>query len=392
MKKRAIIIVPTYNERENVKKLVPILLGIFKKIKNYEMGVLFVDDTSPDKTYKVVKDFQKKHQQVHLLVNRKKAGLGGAYLKGMRYAFKKLEADVIFEFDADLSHDPEKIPDFLQAIDDGADFVLGSRYIKGGSIPENWGWHRKFLSVVGNWIIMFVLGNFKIRDWTTGYRAITKDVYKKVYREMNNERFFGYTFQIGFLHKAVRHKFKITEVPFKFIDREIGKSKLGPEYVKNTLLYIFKVRFFEILNHRIFKFAVVGGIGFLVQLASLYFYQKLWTNFFNFQLIFFLSVETAIISNFIFSNIWTFADRRLTPKKIPAKFIQFNIASSGAIIIQQIIAFLGENFVGIYDLFLLPFINIYFDTPMFFASIGVFVGMFWNFFAYNKLIWRHKKI
>src|SRR5690606_21568905 len=102
------------------------------------------------------------------------AGLGGAYLKGMTEAFENLGADVIFEFDADLSHDPRKIPQFLAKIDQGYDFVLGSRYIPGGGIPADWGLHRKFLSVVGNLIIMVVLTDFSIRDWTTGYRAISK--------------------------------------------------------------------------------------------------------------------------------------------------------------------------------------------------------------------------
>jgi dolichol-phosphate mannosyltransferase len=104
------------------------------------------------------------HKNVHLHSNAKKAGLGGAYLSGMKVAFGELCADVIFEFDADFSHDPTKIPDFLQKIDEGYDFVLGSRYIPGGSIPENWGFHRKFLSIVGNLFINVVLTNFSIRD------------------------------------------------------------------------------------------------------------------------------------------------------------------------------------------------------------------------------------
>ncbi len=390
MKKKAIIIIPTYNEKENVKKLLPILLEVFKKIPKYKMEILFVDDTSPDKTYQVIQKEQKQYSNIHLVLNRKKAGLGGAYLKGMKYAFVKLKADVVFEFDADFSHDPKKIPFFLEAIDKGADFVLGSRYIKGGSIPQNWGWHRKFLSIVGNRMIMLVLGNFKIKDWTTGYRAITKKVYDQVGKEMNNERFFGYTFQIGFLHKAVRKKFKIVEVPFHFVDRELGHSKLGPEYIKNTLLYIFKVRLIEFLNWRIFKFLVVGGIGALVQFTTLYLYRQIWIDNELLLIPFSLSVESAVIANFILSSLWTFSDRKLSYKKIPLKFFQFNLASSGSIIIQLAVAFLGKEIIGIYNLFILslPYLDINVDTPMFFATVGILFGLFWNFFAYNKFIWK----
>ena len=158
--KSGIVIIPTYNERENIQKVVPILLEVFKKSPNWNMGILVVDDTSPDKTYEVVSQLSKKNPRVHLLVNKKKSGLGGAYLKGMAEAFGNLHADVVFEFDADLSHDPTKIPAFLKKLDEGYDMVLGSRYIAGGGIPQDWGWYRKILSVWGNLFINLVFLTF----------------------------------------------------------------------------------------------------------------------------------------------------------------------------------------------------------------------------------------
>lgn len=386
--KNAVVIIPTYNERENVNQVLPLLLTVFKGIKNWKMSVLVVDDTSPDKTYEVVQDWAKKHANIHLLLNKKKSGLGGAYLKGMEHAFGQLKADVVFEFDADLSHDAQKIPDFLSKIDQGSDMVLGSRYIKGGGIPSDWGVHRKFLSVVGNIVIMVVLTDFRIRDWTTGFRGITKAVYDAVAPELHSERFSGYTFQIGFLHKAVRKGFKVSEVPFKFVDRTNGHSKLGPEYIKNTLLYIMKVRLQEILKMRLFKFVVVGGMGALVQLLTL----SLWRQVFPYQLAFFLAIECAVISNFIWSNLWTFADRKLKAAQIPVKFVQFNLTSAGSILIQQAIAFVGEFAIGLFALFTLQFINITVDTGMVYAVVGILIGMFWNFFAYSTFIWKNKKV
>ena len=384
---KAIIIIPTYNEAGNLARTLKKLSQVFQKINDWQMQILVVDDNSPDGTAQVVKKLQKKYSFLKLLLNKEKNGLGAAYLKGMDQAFNQLEADLVFEFDADLSHDPHKIPEMLKRIDQGSDLVLGSRYIKGGSIPENWGLHRKFLSVFGNLFIRTVMMDYSIHDWTTGYRAIKKEVYQAVVKELEFERFFGYTFQIGFLHKALRKNFKISEVAFAFKDREIGKSKIGPEYIKNTLLYIMKVRIQEILAMRVFKFAVVGSVGALVQLLSL----QLWRLFFPFQLAFFAAIETAVVSNFILSNLWTFADRKLKFKEIPLSFIKFNLSSGGSIAIQQLVAIIGETTLGLQNIFIIPIINYPFDTGTLFAIVGILIGMFWNYFAYNAFIWKKNK-
>lgn len=395
MPQKAIVIIPTYNEKENIQKVVPLLFEQFEKVAGWDMGILVVDDTSPDKTYEAVKKMQKKFKKLHLLVNPEKAGLGGAYLKGMDKAFNELGAEVVFEFDADLSHDPKKIPEFMTAIDEGADLVLGSRYIQGGGIPDDWGLHRKFMSIVGNMVVRTVLTQFSIKDWTTGYRAIRKKVYEAVVDKINSERFMGYTFQIGFLNNAVREGFTIKEVPFQFVDRTIGESKIGAEYIKNTLLYIFKIRWHDLLASRVFKFLVVGGFGTVVQLVTLQLFRALIPDF-QFLLITkfitatFLSIEMAILSNFVLNNMWTFADRKLEKSQLIAKFLQFNVASAGSIIIQLIVNTLGERFIGLFDLFKLPIIGMVVDTGLLFAMTGILIGLFWNFFAYNRFIWKQK--
>ncbi|MEX0895359.1 MAG: glycosyltransferase family 2 protein [Patescibacteria group bacterium] len=394
--KHAVVIIPTYNERENIAKVVPLLLQTFRDIESWKMSILVVDDTSPDKTYEVARELSDKHPTVHLLLNKQKAGLGGAYLKGMEYAFSTMKADLIFEFDADLSHDPEKIPVFLEKIDAGADMVLGSRYIAGGGIPADWGVHRKFLSIVGNWVIMAILGTFSVRDWTTGFRAITKKVYQAVAPSLNKEQFFGYTFQIGFLQRALKEGFVIKEVPFVFVDRTIGSSKLGPEYLKNTLLFIMRVRIQELLEKKVVKFALVGGMGAVVQLLTLQLWRGVLPDFqyffiTSFSTAMFLSIELAILSNFILNNFWTFSDRKIAPAKYVRKFIKFNLASGGSIMIQMIVAFIGEHFFGIFSIFTLPVISILIDTGHIYAVLGILLGMSWNFFAYNKFIWNSTK-
>jgi dolichol-phosphate mannosyltransferase len=313
--------------------------------------------------------------------------LGGAYVKGMRYAIDTLHADILFEFDADLSHDPEKIPVMLKKLDEGYDMATGSRYIPGGNIPANWGLHRKFLSVVGNLVCRTVVADFAIHDWTGGFRGLKRGAVERILPEMDREEFTGYTFQIGFLLKARRAGLKVAEVPFHFKDRTLGKSKMPASYIKTTLLFILRVRMTEIVSSRIFKFAIVGMVGAMVQLSSL----QLIRTMITYQLAYFLSVELAVVSNFILSNVWTFKDRRLQSAQIPAKFVQFNLASAGSIGIQQVLAFLGERFIGLFDLFKIPFIQMTVDTGLSFAVIGILLGMIWNFMAYSRLVWKENK-
>lgn len=386
-KNKVIVVIPTYNEAANVGPATRALSRVFKQCGSYDLHILFVDDNSPDGTSRVIDQLIKKYSFVHILNNKHKGGLGHAYKKGFAYAIDKLHADILFQFDADLQHDPTVIPDMLKSLETGSDLVLGSRYIRGGGIPDAWPLYRKFLSIIGNIYIRVVMGNFKIHDWTTGYRGIRASVVTDIIKIMNNAAFQGYTWQIGFLVKSLQKGYKVTEVPFVFRDRIEGSSKLGPEYIINTMRYIMKVRISEIIHHRIFKFVMVGGFGSLVQFAFLYLYRRFIPSY---QLAIFLSIETAIISNFTWSNLWTFADRKLSARAIPGKFLQFNLASAGSLVIQQIIAFFGEKFIGLYLLFVIPFIRIPVDTGVIFAVIGILTGMFWNFFAYSKFVWQKK--
>lgn len=382
---RVVVIIPTYNEKDNVAPVTLSLAKVFAQCPTYDMHILFVDDNSPDGTGQEIAKLIKKYPFVHILINKRKGGLGHAYKKGMIYALAKLKAEIVFEFDADLSHDPRKIPAMLQKIASGSDMVLGSRYQRGGGIPPNWPWYRKFLSIVGNLFIRFIMCNFSLHDWTTGYRAIRATLVRAILPSMNNSAFHGYTWQIGFLVQTIERKYKVAEVPFYFQDRTLGHSKLGPEFIINTMRYIMKARLAAILHSRIFKFVLVGGFGSLVQFTFLYLYRLVIPSY---QLAIFLSIETAIVSNFIWSNLWTFADRKLVAAQIPAKFLQFNLASAGSIIIQQIVAFLGERFVGLYALFTIPVIRLGVDTGVVFAVIGIIIGMFWNFFAYSRFVWK----
>jgi dolichol-phosphate mannosyltransferase len=395
-KSKVVVIIPTYNEAGNVATTTKALVRVFDSCKDYDMHILFVDDSSPDGTAKQIELLIKKYPFVHILNNKRKGGLGHAYKKGFAYAIDKLNADIFIQFDSDLQHDETVIPDMLSSLRDGSDMVLGARYIAGGSIPQAWPKYRKFLSVAGNWFIRVVMLYFSVHDWTTGYRAIKRNVAEQILPNMGNSAFNGYTYQIGFLVKSIQAGFKVSEIPFHFRDRLEGSSKLGPEYIFNTMRYIMKVRIDQIIHNRIFKFVMVGGFGTVVQLVALHFYRLIFTSpmgpisAYQFALI--LAIETAIVSNFTWNNLWTFKDRKLTALQVPLKFVQFNLASGGSLLFQFVIASVGERFIGLFTLFSfqLSSIDISIDTGLVYAVVGILVGMFWNFFAYNKLIWKKK--
>lgn len=241
---KAVIIIPTFNERKNISRLLPAIKRVIKKINNWDIELLVVDDNSPDGTVDAVRKITKKDKKVHLLLRKKKVGLGAAYLAGMKEAFGKLKANVVLTMDADLSHNPGYIPHFLSAVEKGSDFVVGSRYVKGGAIAKEWAPHRKFLSIFGNIMVSLLLGKNNLTDWTSGFRAVRKEVYKKVRPFISEDKaeFKGYTFNISFAHHAVSEGFKTSEVPFQFVDRTSGKSKLGMEYLLHTPLFLFKTR------------------------------------------------------------------------------------------------------------------------------------------------------
>lgn len=241
---KAVIVIPTYNERENILRLLPRLQKIFPKLPDWKVEILVVDDNSPDGTAEAVSNIKKRN--VHLLLRKKKTGLGAAYLAGLKKAFGTMGADVSLLMDADLSHNPRYIPSFLREIKEGADFVIGSRYIKGGEIAEGWAPHRKFLSVFGNIVVGTVLGKSEISDWTSGYRAIKKEVFQRVAPFLSEMR--GYTFNVSFAYHTLVAGFRVREVPIKFIDRNSGESKLGLEYLFHTPVFLFKTRLKEILG------------------------------------------------------------------------------------------------------------------------------------------------
>lgn len=220
---KGVIVIPTYNERENIAPLVDALQLQFRAIR-HEMSVLVVDDNSPDGTADVVRALQGRYPNLYL-IEGKKSGLGAAYVRGYRHAMKGMAADVLFGMDADFSRKPEDLPRLMEQIDAGADLVISSRYVEGGRITADWSLRRKLNSRLGNLVARYVYGIYGVNDCTAGFRAIRASLLRKI--DLEGLRVQGYAFLVALLHAAVILRARIVEIPVEFVDRRYGDSKLG---------------------------------------------------------------------------------------------------------------------------------------------------------------------
>lgn len=237
---RVVFVVPTYNEADNLTTLVERLNEVFESNK-LKARILVVDDSSPDGTAEIARKLSKNYP-VDLLVRKKKEGLGRAYIAGFKRALE-MGADYIFEMDADLSHDPKYVPDFMEKIKT-FDLVVGNRYIEGGETVD-WPFHRKLISKSAN-ILIKLVANLNIADVTSGYR-----VYKRaVLEEINFEKVMsdGYEFQFEMLFRAKQNNRKIGSVPIAFASRKKGETKLSKRDMANFFLRAFQMRlgFYEV--------------------------------------------------------------------------------------------------------------------------------------------------
>lgn len=375
-KQKVVIVMPVWNEAENVKEMVKQLLEIeFPKI-NAEMNLLIVDNYSKDDTDKIVNSYAKKSNKIQLIQQRN-TGLGWAYVSGMQYAMKELKADAILEMDGDFQHPPRFVKPMVEAYLNGAEYVIGSRYVKGGSIPKEWAISRKAVSYFGNLFIRICLLNFKVHDLTTGFRLTkVKGVLDKIDLEnlMHLERF---AYKTDLLYQSMKLANSTVEVPLEFANRTKEKSKFNwKEFVTSLKVAIIlgikdKMRFI--------KFGIVGGTGFVVNYLGLELLKKLGLSTYISTL---LATELAIISNFVLNNVWTFKDKELKKfKDVLIQFGKFNLTSIFAVVFQPLIVSLGTYLFGDTSIVRLG--------SLLFALIFVLI---YNYTVYNLFIWKTWKL
>ena len=228
-----LIIIPTYNESDNVEKLLDLISRT-----DPAAHVLIVDDNSPDRTYEIVERLMQTSYpgRLFLLKRAGKLGLGTAYIAGFKWALAR-DYDYIFEMDADFSHDPKYLPAFLAAIETH-DLVLGSRYVPGGGV-KNWGLLRKFISRGGSLYARTILG-LSLRDLTGGFKCFRRQVLEAI--DLDSIKSNGYSFQIEMTYRACCKGFRVFETPIVFEDRTAGKSKMSRKIFLEAVLMVWKLR------------------------------------------------------------------------------------------------------------------------------------------------------
>lgn len=365
---KVVIIIPTYNEAAGIAQTLHAVFNATSALQGYEVHVLVFDSASTDTTQSIVKVLQTTYPNVHLKTESAKSGLGSAYLQAMRYALTDMNADIVFEFDADLSHKPDYIAPMLKQLKT-CDVVLGSRYVKGGSIPANWGWHRKVLSVLGNQVARVILTrNYK--DFTSGFRATRRCALLAVLPK----RFLSdqYAYKLELLWLLHKNKSRIVEYPIEFVDREKGLSKLPANSIIDSLRVVLVLRFFKLRHYM--KMCLVGVTGMSVQFIVYNVARYYVSPFYAAQ----LAVTVAIVNNFMLNSRFTFKKRQSLSKRNRLKsFSVFVFYSISMIYFQSYWLQWGVKLIGAGAV-----------KENLLVIMGMVIGSFLNYFIYSRVVWR----
>ena len=334
-------VLPTYNEEENIENIIQQILKEEKNQSKHTFSILVVDDNSTDETQAIVQRYISLNSKIHLVTGQKK-GLGDAYKRGFKFALNDLKADLIFQMDSDGQHDASLIPDFVSYIEEGKDVVIGSRFIDGGTTPD-FSFSRLLMSKVGNLLVRYVGGITQVKDCTSGYRAIRASYLKELDFSYLSTR--GYSFQSSLICDLAWRGAYISELPIEFSSRQGGESKLAIRDQIEFLLNIPRLGFRNLEDFM--KYSLVGVSGVFVNLGLYLFLTRYYEIS---ELVApLIAIESALISNFILNNFWTFG-KRITQSRIRVKFVKFHLVSGFSALINYS-AFLTLFLVfGLYDI------------------------------------------
>ncbi len=321
------VIIPTYNERGNLEEL---LHRIDKAMGNRDYEVIIVDDDSPDRTWELAQELSGKYP-VKVIRRTEEKGLSSAVIRG----FKEASGNVFVVMDADLQHPPEKIPELIKAIEEGADIAIGSRYVPGGKV-ENWYWYRKLISRGAIMIGRLALPKIRdVKDPVSGFFALRREVVENA--ELNP---IGFKILMEILIKGEYRK--VVEVPFTFGLRKAGESKLSGKTMVKYLKHVYRLMRWEGELDRLIKFTLVGLSGVLVNEGFLWAFVRLlgWDKI----LANIPATELAILNNFTWNDLWTFRDVRRKP--LWSRLLAFHLAALTGAVVQWII-YAGLVYMGI---------------------------------------------
>jgi len=373
------VTIPTYNEKENIGPMIEAWLKIAKENPKYQFEIIDVDGNSPDGTGEITKKYANKFKNVHLLSGPRR-GMGKELIDAYRYAMEKLKAEVIIPIDVDFQFDPYLAPKLLEKIDEGYDVVVASRKVSGGGMDLTF--FRKLTNFVSDTLLAYYWAGIKeVKDHAGLFKAMrVKGVLDKV--DLKNIDVVGFAVNMRLIYELSKVTNKFIEVPAFFGKRKAGQEttvglkslKWFIKYVFETIMQTTKIRLER--SQRFVKYAMVGLVSYGVTALFMELFYRLGLTP---GLAASAASEIAIIFNFIMNNLWTFADKKITSlKKIPLKFIQFNLTSLGAVVLQGLVVgglaeLFGDQWRQIYLVF----------------AVG-FVVIPYNYTMYTKVIWKKK--
>ncbi|PJE67239.1 hypothetical protein COU95_03525 [Candidatus Shapirobacteria bacterium CG10_big_fil_rev_8_21_14_0_10_40_9] len=370
---RVVNLISTYCEKEIIGEMIEYLDELAKKLPKYEFLTLVVDSHSPDGTGKIVEKMAKTRKNLFLLETPR--GLGISLIQGYKYAMEKLKADIVIPNDADFQWHPKYIPQMLEKIEEGYDVVVPSRHVPGGR--DNFNWFRKLSHFISNTLVNYYWGGIReVKDLAGNFKTIrVKGVLEKVNFEKLDVK--GFVIQSTMIYELSKTGAKFCEIPAVYGARQVGKTKFGFNLqsirdIFETIINATRIRIER--SQRFLKFAIVGFIGYVINASGLEIFYRLGLAPGPAAA---LGAEFAIISNFTLNNLWTFAEKRISGLgKILWKFVQFNLTSLGAVLIQGVVV------GGLAYLFGDAWRQIYLVI-----AIGFFIIPY-NYAMYNLFIWK----
>lgn len=390
--KKLSVVLPTYNEKENLEKTISEVFEQLKKLPGWTAEIVVADSGSPDGTAQLAAQLAAKNPRVHLL--NVEHGLGVGLIRGHQYSLEKFKPDVMAQIDADGQVEPDVLVRLVKALESGYNLALGSRFVKGGR--NNLSFSRRLYSLGSSLVCRLLVGPFNIKEVTNSARAFTPDLFKKINLDRLPWREKSFIIQPAFLNEAIQAGAKYKEVPLVFKNRAEGYSKNKvANYTYDIITYAldarlhkwgFDIPVFQLTRKAktLIKFCVVGLTGTLVDFT----FYNLFISGFNIAPATSkgLSTEIAILNNFIFNNVWTFRYRK-TKSNLWQKLGIFNLVSLGGLAIGVlIIKFLhtvyGDGFVNLLGL-KVAFYNLYF-------LVTIPPILVWNFTINHLITWRHK--
>jgi dolichol-phosphate mannosyltransferase len=362
------VIIPTFNEEANVRNIVMAVDAVFRE-RSLHGQILVVDDNSSDATISIVHELKRQKENVDILVRTEDHGLSQSVADGFVHA----ASDVFVVIDADFSHPPVLIPRMYDEIRKGTDIVIGSRYMEGGGIKK-WPLKRRLISIGATFLGRLLFPD--ITDPVSGFFAVRKSVVEKAPLKPR-----GYKILLEVLGKGSWEKDR--EIPFEFVDREIGSSKLKVKTIIDYALQVTDITLYSFSHHhsaawrewkRVFKFGIVGISGIVVNVGML---RLLLTAGISDYIALFFAIVISILNNFIWNDIWTFKDSaRREETSVWQRLRLFYTVAAGGAVINYGVALLLSGITGIS----IEITNL----------IGIFIGFVWNFLMNRRFTWGRK--